>query len=861
MKRLLVLLLPLILSAPPALADVDGVWHDFMPPTRRGATLSYDTTRDRCVLFGGEEQVLSREVWEFDVPTSRWTKLDVLGRLPLPRRGSASVYDPLHDRVWMFGGATTLGPQSGMWGLDASPEEWVQLPQPPPPSARTNAALVYDGTRGRVVLYGGQLSTLTMTAAGDVWALSPSDSLSWMRLVPTGTAPEPRWDAVVVYDSPRDRLVILGGRNRDSVFTDAWELRFTPTLAWGPLTAFTGRAPAREGMLGALDLPNHRIVTFGGTDPETKLAVRDVWSFELAGLASWTKTTPTGDIPAELSEACAVLDSARARVVVHGGGRRKGLDASYPSNETWALDIAGTPAWTRLVPALKTPIPRYGQATAYDAGGDAFWIFGGRSSRDGEAILSDETWRAPLGAPGTWSEIAATGERPPPRQEAAGAFDGAGRRLVVFGGWDGSTYFGDTWALAADAPYRWMPFAPGPAPSPRRAHASMYDPTRRALVIYGGVGPDSSFSDVWSLAIDGAGAWRRIEPQGERPDPRAWASAVFDAAHDRMIVYGGSIDGQSTRELWALSLGAVPRWTRLEAAGEGPPGLQRHVAVYDARRRRMLVWAGFTSDDGIFSSARGVWALALDGAPTWSLLKTEGPDPQPATAPSTVYDARRDRMVTYGGSDVFDYLIPDFRGLDLNPFATGPVPAWFAGARLAPEGVHLLWQSDAPTGTLVLVEKRIDLAGGGLPLPGDAPPGTWDELGSERVGAGGEVAWLDPRALGGGTYSYRLILPEGAAGEVVIEIPVSVRFAFAGATPSPTTGTMALTLFSTGLSSVRAELFDVRGRRVESRSLGMVPAGPQSVAFDFGNARRAGIYFLRVTQGTDSATRKIVLLR
>ena len=48
--------------------------------------------------------------------------------------------------------------------------------------------------------------------------------------------------------------------------------------------------------------------------------------------------------------------------------------------------------------------------------------------------------------------------------------------------------------------------------------------------------------------------------------------------------------------------------------------------------------------------------------------------------------------------ELFDDLLPDLRGLDFEP-AGSSLHAWFKGARLAPDGVHLLWQSDASSGS------------------------------------------------------------------------------------------------------------------------------------------------------------------
>jgi hypothetical protein len=100
----------------------------------------------------------------------------------------------------------------------------------------------------------------------------------------------------------------------------------------------------------------------------------------------------------------------------------------------------------------------------------------------------------------------------------------------------------------------------------------------------------------------------------------------------------------------------------------------------------------------------------------------------------------------------------------------------------------------------------------------------------------------------------------GQTSEVTsIVVPASATFAFEGALPSPTTGPLVLAIRSTGAAPVWASLYDVQGRRVLTRELGMLPAGVQSVPLELGLAK-AGVYFVRVSQGGSASTRKIVLL-
>jgi len=139
--------------------------------------------------------------------------------------------------------------------------------------------------------------------------------------------------------------------------------------------------------------------------------------------------------------------------------------------------------------------------------------------------------------------------------------------------------------------------------------------------------------------------------------------------------------------------------------------------------------------------------------------------------------------------------------------------------------------------------------------------GQWYTLAATGVESDGSVAWRDPSVGAGGAYSYRLVVGGTATAEATVAIPGTLQFALHGVTPSPTRGNVALLLQSTGAAPVRAALFDASGRRVLERDLGMLPGGTQVVPFELPSGGRAGVYFLRVTQGGDAATRKIVFLK
>jgi len=83
--------------------------------------------------------------------------------------------------------------------------------------------------------------------------------------------------------------------------------------------------------------------------------------------------------------------------------------------------------------------------------------------------------------------------------------------------------------------------------------------------------------------------------------------------------------------------------------------------------------------------------------------------------------------------------------------------------------------------------------------------------------------------------------------------------------PNPFSGATDIRIGLPAASPVTIAVYDVAGRRVAARDLGVMSAGHQAVTFDgrdaSGRALPSGVYFYRVTAGAETATRKIVIRR
>src|SRR5262245_3235693 len=98
------LALSLVVHPVPSNAQVvNGAWSSLAtlnpPSPRKGHTAIYDPVADRMIVFGGEglngqgQEVLFNETWALDFCTLQWTLLPTQGTPPCGRADHAAVYD------------------------------------------------------------------------------------------------------------------------------------------------------------------------------------------------------------------------------------------------------------------------------------------------------------------------------------------------------------------------------------------------------------------------------------------------------------------------------------------------------------------------------------------------------------------------------------------------------------------------------------------------------------------------------------------------------------------------------------------------------------------------------------------------
>jgi hypothetical protein len=187
------------------------------PPAREAAAMAYDPKLKEVVLFGGNsllDQNLG-DTWAW-TPVGGWNELSP-ATSPPARFGATLSYDRSLGKLVLFGGESSNGVQNDTWTFDGS--TWQLLATSTSPAPRIYQAMTYDNHLHAVVVWGG----LGVAGEfGDTWLLR---GVQWTELsaTPSGAAPTPGAEAAMAYDPP-SRMAILVGGGTEQIFNREWGL-------------------------------------------------------------------------------------------------------------------------------------------------------------------------------------------------------------------------------------------------------------------------------------------------------------------------------------------------------------------------------------------------------------------------------------------------------------------------------------------------------------------------------------------------------------------------------------------------------------------------------------------------------------
>lgn len=293
------------------LLDIDN-----LPPERVSAGMTYDTDRQRAILFGGGAEYLGDEwydwqprgdTWEWD--GNEWHELTP-AISPSPRMNPAMAYDPQRKVTVLYGGVTPQGMLGDTWEWDG--QQWQQFTPINGPNSLCCAVMFYDPQQERIVLHsgleeGGNFPPESWEWDGTTWQLLPFDPDA-----PIGTT------STVAYDISDDQVV--------GVFP-LWGTYTWSNNAWHKLLP-DSETPTRIDAAMVYDPNSELTILFGGTEDRTRMY--DNWSFDGE---KWEQLILPA-YPEPLSRHMMFYDETRGTIIVFGGGT-----GEIVRNAMWELHL------------------------------------------------------------------------------------------------------------------------------------------------------------------------------------------------------------------------------------------------------------------------------------------------------------------------------------------------------------------------------------------------------------------------------------------------------------------------------------------------------------------------------------------
>ena len=336
------LLLVIILVASSTLASGS-------PGKRIGPRMIYDPVDQRIILYGGAHwqggYTFYGELWSYEYETDTWTALETSNDPP-PRFNAMLAYIPGRHQLFLFGGWSTNDRIGDTWIFDFESSRWTELHPGNQPSRRSDSSIAYDPENDVVVLYSGYL--LDDSHSQDTWIYSFEEE-NWIQRHPDDL-PLGQYGHYMVYAESTGQLLMYPGHwcvYSNGVMTDhgyggnIWEYDVVDD-SWIEHRS-TPTPPGRYWGNIVYDSTEDRMILFGG---HGAVDFDDTWTYGIED-GAWEKAEQ-GVKPSKRGSIGMAYDPINHVVVLFGGFS----EAGQSLGDTWILDCE-TLTWHQ--PETSTP--------------------------------------------------------------------------------------------------------------------------------------------------------------------------------------------------------------------------------------------------------------------------------------------------------------------------------------------------------------------------------------------------------------------------------------------------------------------------------------------------------------------------
>jgi len=279
---------------------------------------------------------------------------------PAPRIGAAMTYDATLGKLLLFSGvrgdsscqsASTWILQNS-WTWDGS--SWALLHPASLPPGRSFGAMAYDGVRRTTLLFGGGAPN-SDPMVSDTWTW---DGKSWSQLHPS---PGPATEGLITYDAASGSLLLFSGS------TYSWDGR-----TWIDLR------PAHSPSVGipaflAYDAAHHAAILLT-IDPVSGATATATWT--------WSGTDWRQQHPVHQPSGATAIGAYDAK---------RGVVVALIGDQTWTWNGSD---WSQQHPA-HSPKPRFFASAAYDPAVGKVMVFGGKIyglAPPNTELVNNELW-------------------------------------------------------------------------------------------------------------------------------------------------------------------------------------------------------------------------------------------------------------------------------------------------------------------------------------------------------------------------------------------------------------------------------------------------------------------------------------
>ena len=280
------------------------------------------------------------------------------------------------------------------------------------------------------------------------------------------------------------------------------------------------------------------------------------------------------------------FDILENRIIVFGGWNGK-----KALNDLHIFDFQSG-IWQQLEPSPDTPSARNNHATAvldnkpfYHGGHDGTkWLSDMYILSCNSSCQEDSVESRPFADSLSWSRAQTSGVHPSAR--ACHTLSRVGRKIYLFGGYNGSVCYSAIEVLDLDTMTWIQPAVTGNVPTARNAHSMTV--IGKLLYLFGGHSGSKHLNDLQIFDTSKL-EWSTPIVAGSIPPGLRGHSA--NLVGNKIVVFAG-YDGKSrSNDLFFLDIAEL-KWHHPTETEGAPPGRQRHTACLIGSKK-LLVYAGF----------------------------------------------------------------------------------------------------------------------------------------------------------------------------------------------------------------------------------------------------------------------------